>query len=105
MEELRQTLHSDKQFNYNKAFQEIDDWSYGYIDKKNLKSFLRKHGVKAETSDVMRIIRRMDLDGDARLTREEFIQSMLPSEPYSRMLKKAKDKTRSRSRYAEKATH
>jgi len=21
----------------------IDDWNYGYIDRKNLKSFLRKH--------------------------------------------------------------
>ena len=35
---------SDKQFEYKLAFQEIDDWGYGYIDKNNLKYFLRKHG-------------------------------------------------------------
>jgi hemerythrin-like domain-containing protein len=33
---------------YIKAFQEIDDWSYGYIDTKNLISFLRKHGIKSK---------------------------------------------------------
>ena len=64
----------------NKAFSEIDDWNYGYIDRKNLTSFLRKHGVKADKQDVVRIIRRMDLDGDARLTHEEFVSSLIPQE-------------------------
>tara|TARA_B110000285_G_C15108581_1_gene609587 strand:+ start:340 stop:660 length:321 start_codon:yes stop_codon:yes gene_type:complete len=33
----------------------------------------------------------MDLDGDARLTEEEFITCLLPSEPYSKSLKRKKD--------------
>ena len=85
-----------------KAYQEIDDWAYGYIDVKNLKSFLRKHGYKAEKSDALCIIRRMDLDGDARLTREEFIDGLLPSEPYSKFLKRQKDKTMPKTRYKDK---
>jgi hypothetical protein len=36
-------MESQKQFDYNLAFNEIDDWGYGYIDSKNLKNFLRKH--------------------------------------------------------------
>ena len=71
-----------------KAFQEIDDWGYGYIDVKNLKSFLRKHGYKASNSDVLSIIRRIDLDGDARLSKEEFMDALVPSEPYSRFVKR-----------------
>ena len=42
----------------------------------------------------------MDLDGDARLTQQEFIQSLMPEEPYSKLVKRQKD--RSRSKFAEK---
>lgn len=72
-EELKQRLDSSKQFDYEKAFNSIDDWSYGFVDRKNLKSFLRKHGKLASTEEVIAIIRRMDLDGDARLSKYEFI--------------------------------
>ena len=41
----------------------------------------------------------MDLDGDARLTKEEFIQGLLPYEPYSRFLKRAKEKSNAKNRY------
>ena len=44
----------------------------------------------------------MDLDGDARLTKEEFINGMLPDEPYSKLVKRIKEKERSKSRFAEK---
>jgi Ca2+-binding EF-hand superfamily protein len=66
------------------AFLEIDDWGYGYIDQKNLKNFLRKHGYLANESELMAIIRRMDLDGDARIGKEEFIQGLMPDQPYSK---------------------
>jgi Ca2+-binding EF-hand superfamily protein len=51
----------------------VDDWAYGFIDKTNLKLFLRKHGYRATTAEVIAIIRRMDLDADARLSKQEFI--------------------------------
>ena len=55
-------------------------------------SFLRKHGIKSKNLDVVQIIRRLDLDGDSRLCQEEFIRGLLPSEPYSKVLKAKKDK-------------
>jgi len=39
---------------------------------------MRKHGVLMDEADIMAIIRRMDLDGDARISKEEFIQGMMP---------------------------
>ena len=62
-------MDASKTFDIERAFQAIDDWSYGYIDKKNLKSFLRKHNYLASTAECMAIIRRLDLDADARLSR------------------------------------
>ena len=63
---------------------------------------MRKHGYKAENVDTLCIIRRMDLDGDARLTKEEFIEGLMPSEPYSRFLKRQKEKSNPKVRYQDK---
>ena len=85
-------------FDYQLAYAEIDDWGYGYIDGKNLKNFLRKHGYLADEGELMAIIRRMDTDGDARVGKEEFIQCLMPEQPYSKALTRQIDKERSKSR-------
>lgn len=75
-EELKQQLDASKDFSPEKAFEAIDDWSYGYVDKKNLKSFLRKRDYLASSAECMAIIRRLDLDADARLSRLEFFEGI-----------------------------
>ena len=77
-EELKQEMYSTKSFCVQKAFEAIDDWKYGYIDRKNLKSFLRKHKYIASTAECMAIIRRLDLDADARISRHEFEEGLRP---------------------------
>lgn len=62
------------------------------MDKKNLKSFLRKHQHKASTIEVMAVIRRMDLDADARLSLREFTEGFTPEEPFSKVLKRTQMK-------------
>lgn len=66
----------------------IDDWKYGYIDRKNLKSFFRKHQHVATSNECVSIIRRLDLDADARLTFKEFTDGLKPSDPYSKCMKR-----------------
>ena len=78
IETQKQQFQSDKQFNVELGFNEIDDWGYGYIDSKNLKNFLRKHGFISNCQDTIAIIRRMDLDGDARINKDEFIEGLKP---------------------------
>ena len=92
-------MDATKSFCVKKAFKAIDDWDYGFIDKKNLKSFLRKHNYVASTAECMAIIRRLDLDADARLSYYEFKDGLKPEEPYSRALKRSQMK-RGRSSYA-----
>lgn len=53
-----------------------------------MKRFLRKHGFMATDGDVLTIIRRMDLDADARLTKQEFFSAIKPDEPYSKVMKR-----------------
>lgn len=87
-EEMKQEMCSSKSFDVRRAFEAIDDWQYGFIDKKNLKSFLRKHNYIASTAECMAIIRRLDVDADARLSKQEFANGLRPEEPYSKTLKR-----------------
>jgi hypothetical protein len=64
----------------------VDDWSYGYVDKKNLATFLRQGAAKVSSSDCLAIIRRLDLDCDARLTYDEFVHGLKPEQPFSKTL-------------------
>ena len=91
-EELKQRIDSTKNFNAAKAFNAVDDWAYGFIDKTNLKSFMRKHQYLATTAEAIAIIRRMDLDADARLSKQEFIEGLKPEEPYSKLMKRSEVK-------------
>ena len=88
-EELKQEMDASKSFCIKKAFAAIDDWKYGYIDKKNLKSFLRKHNYVASTAECMAIIRRLDLDADARISKREFAEGLRPEEPYNKTMKRS----------------
>lgn len=57
-------------------YQAIDDWGYGFVDSRNLKSFFRNNKYKATDEDCIAIIRRLDLDADSKLTKEEFLEGL-----------------------------
>lgn len=50
----------------------MDDWHYTYIDEKNLRRFLRNVGYLASKQELVAIIRRIDTDGDAKISLDEF---------------------------------
>jgi hypothetical protein len=79
-------------YDIDKLFREIDDWGYKYVDHKNLKRFLNfKMGVPASDQHVIAIIRRFDLDADAKLTLREFAQGIVPQLDFSK--RSIKDRT------------
>lgn len=64
-------------------FKAIDDWNYKYIDQTNLKRYLIKCGVIPSAGLLQAIIRRLDLDADAKLNLREFIDGCRPIENFS----------------------
>ena len=64
-------------------FKCVDDWNYKYIDAVNLRRFMIKCGVIPSDSLLIAIIRRMDLDADAKLNLTEFIDGIRPVENFS----------------------
>jgi Ca2+-binding EF-hand superfamily protein len=83
LEHLKDKILHTHDFTMKKAFNAVDDWSYGWIDASNLKRFLvnmgyrhpsahRKGWKKALDIFLHAVIRRFDLTGDSRISFEEF---------------------------------
>ena len=64
----------------------MDDWGYGYIDIRNLYRFFKTNKSKATEEDCVAIIRRLDLDADSKLSKEEFLDGIRAQEPFSKMI-------------------
>ena len=69
---MKRNLENSYDFNFLKAFRAIDDWSYSYIDQSNLKRFLRNTGHISTKQELIAILRRFDMDGDAKINFKEF---------------------------------
>mmetsp|Transcript_7632 Transcript_7632/g.7007 ORF Transcript_7632/g.7007 Transcript_7632/m.7007 type:complete len:177 (+) Transcript_7632:437-967(+) len=76
VENLKRSLDQRYDFSVGGAFKSVDDWNYGYLDKANLKRFLRQTGHIASKNEIISIIRRFDTDGDAKVNLEEFMDGM-----------------------------
>ena len=84
IEQLKQSLASRYDYSLDLLFRSIDDWNYKYIDQVNLKRFLIKCGVLPNDNLLIAIIRRMDLDADAKLNMKEFIDGVRPLENFTK---------------------
>lgn len=83
IELLRQQLASRYDYSLEILFKSIDDWNYKYVDQINLKRFLIKCGVLPNDGLLLAVIRRMDLDADAKLNLREFIDGVRPIENFT----------------------
>ena len=65
-------LKSDLEIRYDfstlSAFRSVDKYNDGRIDNLNLGAFLRSCGHYASDTELLAIVRRIDTDGDAKLS-------------------------------------
>lgn len=83
-EMLKQELATAYDFNLESCYKVIDDCNFGFIDTSNLKRFLVKCCIYASDALLISIIRRMDLDADARLNKREFSDGIVPQENFTK---------------------
>ena len=69
---LKRDLESRCDYSTLACYKAIDKYNDGAINVHNLGSFLRACGHYAGDRDLVQIIRRIDLDGDAKLCFKEF---------------------------------
>ena len=71
-EMLKQQLACRYDFNIDSLYMEIDDCNLKYICSSSLKRFLVKCQIYPNDELLFALVRRLDLDSDAKLTRAEF---------------------------------
>jgi hypothetical protein len=59
--------------NYDDLYHEMDDCNFGFVDTSALKRYLLKCSIYVCDVVLLAIIRRLDTDADARLSRTELI--------------------------------
>lgn len=79
-EDLKHELKKVPKYNLQTFFEEVDKAGQKFIDRNNLKSFLLRYSFIPNDNLVLAIIRRMDLDCDAKLSLMEFIEAVRPVE-------------------------
>ncbi len=62
-----------------RLFKDVDDINYNYVDSANLKRFLIKSGIFPNDALLISILRRFDLDADAKLNKKEFFEGVSPA--------------------------
>ena len=77
-EDMKQELESSKGYSKPAAFQVIDDCNMNYIYQKNLERFFNAQRKKTTEMDHFAIIRRIDLDADQKINKEEFFEAIAP---------------------------
>ena len=65
-------LENQPDYSVQSAFRTVDRFNEGYLTVPNLTDFFRHNGLYLIQNEVYAIIRRLDVDGDARIGFEEF---------------------------------
>jgi hypothetical protein len=81
---LKRDLEVRYDYSILAAYRSVDKYNDGRIDTHNLGSFLRSTGHYASERELLAIIRRMDADGDSRLSYAEFSAFVRSSCPPAR---------------------
>lgn len=78
IEKLKHKLFNTKTFTTSTCFNFIDKDSIGYLTIGNIEKFLKKHGIW-ESAYVEALLRRLDRDGDGKISYTEFINIVTPA--------------------------
>lgn len=74
---LKQRLESMEDWSPEAVYSTVDTSNITYIDIKLIDSFFKRYSAKGiEIEDHAAIIRRLDLDNDSRLNKDEFLKGV-----------------------------
>ena len=72
LENLRDSLSRRYDYNIYSAFRTVDRYNDGFITSTNLNILLRNNRYYLTERELLCIVRRIDTDGDAKVSYEEF---------------------------------
>lgn len=75
---MKKELEECRDYSARRAFKALDELGYKYINDANLQIFLRKMGHQVKKRELVAILRRLDLDGDSKISFTEFTEGLKP---------------------------
>lgn len=82
LEEAKQRLAEQGDFNLMDGFQMLDDRNLGWVSAPQILTFLFEAGVFAHKDDVYSFTRRFDRDNDSKLLYSDFCEAFTPKDSY-----------------------
>jgi Ca2+-binding EF-hand superfamily protein len=80
VEDIRKDLEKRHDFSTYACFRAVDELNDGSINPDNLRAFLKNNGYFPKEEEVIAIIRRLDVDADAKISYEEFCDAIKTQE-------------------------
>lgn len=81
LEQLKRELNLRYDWTPRAAFDTIDSLRDYTLNHRNIQTFLRLNGFVATDAEIIAIIRRLDSDGDNKVTIDEFADATKPAIP------------------------
>jgi len=82
IELLKEDLSMRYDYNHLDAFKIIDEDRTGFIDLDALYLFFKRNHIHATESDILALFRRVDQDGDGKISFSEFSECLTAHDPY-----------------------
>lgn len=76
LEAAKQSLKRRLDWSNMRAFQTVDNRGEGFLNYNNIMNFCRMNSYRASESEIIAIVRRLDIDADQRITFNEFDNMM-----------------------------
>jgi Ca2+-binding EF-hand superfamily protein len=80
LEYARRALRLKPDFELAVAFRSVDALNLNFIDREQLQAFLRRNGIASYPAALDAIMRRLDNDGDGKLSYLEFVEATLTAD-------------------------
>jgi hypothetical protein len=78
VEQAKRDLANVPGFSIRRCFKAMDEANTKFIDESSLRRYLKKVGHSPLKSELIAIMRRLDIDGDKRISFEEFSEALSP---------------------------
>lgn len=72
-------MRSRFDWDLNAAFSAVDTTREGFLNSRNIQSFLRQNGHFATDEEIIAIVRRLDADADQIIKFPEFCEGISPA--------------------------
>jgi len=81
LEACKSDLENIYGFDMRRSFKAIDINNNNSFNESELRRFLKRVGHQPVKKELVAIIRRFDMDGDARISYEEYVEALTPVVP------------------------